>query len=245
MTVLLWILAATAVNSLVALVGAFSLFVKEKMFKKCVHVLVAFSAGTLLAGAFFHLLAESLESIEANIAFSILIGAFILFFLIERVLHWHHCHEGKCDVHPVSYLILIGDSLHNFIDGLIIAASFVVNIDFGIITTVLIISHELPQELGDFAILVHGGFDKKKALFFNFLSQVVSVIGGVVGFFLVGITNFSVFILPFAAGGFIYIATSDLIPELHKQSDLKKSVLSVIFFILGIAFMIGIKLIGE
>lgn len=137
-----------------------------------------------LAGGFFHLLAESLEHLTTTVSFSLLLLGFILFFFIERFLKWHHCHEEKCEVHPFSYLILFGDGIHNFIDGLIIAASFLVNINFGIVTTLLIIGHEVPQELGDFGVLVYGGFSKVKALTFNFISQLTCMIGGVLGFFI-------------------------------------------------------------
>jgi len=243
MSVLLWIIAATVLNSLVALVGAVSLACSKNTLERILHALVGFSAGALLGGAFFHLLAESLEEIPAMEAFYILFAGFILFFLIERFLHWHHCHEGKCDVHAFSYLILFGDAIHNFIDGIIIAAAFIVNFGVGIVTTVVVISHELPQELGDFGVLVYGGFDRKKALIYNFLAQLTSVLGGIIGFFLIGNSGLSIYLLPFAAGGFIYIGASDLIPELHKQASMKKTIGAFAFFLLGILFMIGIKLV--
>lgn len=243
MSVLLWIILATVVNGLAAFVGAFSLFVREKFLKKILLLLVAFSAGGLLSGGLLHLLAESLETLETGTAFTITLVGFSLFFIIERFLHWHHCHEGKCEVHSFTYMILIGDGVHNFIDGLIIAASFIISVPFGIITTLLIIGHEIPQELGDFGALVHGGFEKKKALLFNFGSQLTAIAGGIVGFFLGGEPWFTPMLLPFAAGGFFYIAASDLIPELHKESDMKKSILYFAFFLLGIAFMVAIKLL--
>ena len=241
MSTLLWIIAATAANSLVALAGAITLACSKKTFERILHALVGFSAGALLAGAFFHLLAESLEEIASMDAFYILFAGFILFFLIERFLHWHHCHEGKCDVHAFSYLILFGDAIHNFIDGIIIAASFIVSAGIGLATTLLVISHELPQELGDFGVLVYGGFERKKALAYNFLAQLTSIVGGILGFFLIAATGLAVYLLPFAAGGFIYIGASDLIPELHKQASMKKTVTAFAFFLLGIAFMIAIK----
>ena len=241
MSVLLWIILATIVNGLVAFVGAFSLFIKEKFLKKILLVLVAFSAGGLLSGGMLHLLAESLEMLEAETAFLISLSGFSLFFIIERFLHWHHCHDDTCMVHSFTYMILIGDGVHNFIDGLIIAASFIISIPFGVMTTILILGHEIPQELGDFGALVHGGFDKRKALLFNFGSQLTAVAGGILGFFIGGEAWFTPFLLPFAAGGFFYIAASDLIPELHKETDIKKSILYFAFFLLGIAFMISTK----
>ncbi len=242
MSTLLLIILATIIDGLVAFVGAFSLFIRDKSLQKILLLLVAFSAGALLAGGFLHLLAESLSDMTPDLAFAITLVGFSAFFIIERFLHWHHCHEGNCDVHTFTYLILIGDGVHNFIDGLVMAASFIVSVPFGVVTTLLIIGHEIPQELGDFGILVHGGFDKRKALFFNFASQLTCVIGGIVGFFAASsISSFTPYLLPFAAGGFFYIAASDLIPELHKESDLKKSILYFVFFALGIGFMMFTK----
>jgi len=241
--ILLLIIAATFINSLIALTGALSFLCKEKTLQKIVFVLVGFSAGALLGGAFLHLIAESIEAMEINATFLIVISGFSLFFLMEKFLYWHHCHEGKCDVHPYTYLILFGDGIHNFIDGLIIAASFFINPVFGGITTIMILSHELPQELGDFGVLVYGGMEKRKALMYNFASQLTSIIGGVIGFFLAEFGGFQVYLLPLAAGGFIYIAASDLIPELHKEISKGKSMAAFGFFIIGIAFMFAVKMI--
>ncbi len=243
MSTLAWILAATIANSLVALAGIITLFCSKRTLEGVLFALVGFSAGALLSGAFFHLLTESLEEMAAMTAFTYLFVGFVLFFLIERILHWHHCHRGECEVHPASYLILFGDGIHNFIDGLIIAASFVVNIGFGIVTTLLIIGHELPQELGDFGVLVYGGFGRKKALLFNLISQMASIAGGLLGFFVVAASGLTTLLLPFAAGGFIYIAASDLVPELHKESSLRKTIVSFAFFLAGIAFMAGTKML--
>jgi zinc and cadmium transporter len=248
MDVLIWILLATVVNGLVGLVGIFSLWMKDKLFNKLIMVLVAFSAGALLSGAFFHLLPEALEELPAMNVFAFLMAGFIMFFIVERFLHWHHCHHhgGECKVHPVSYLILFGDGVHNLIDGIIIGVSFVVGVPFGIITTLLIIGHEIPQELGNFAVLVYGGFGKTKALIYSFISQLTCVIGGIAAYFFSRSIEGAVpLILPFAAGGFIYIAASDLIPELHKEPKLKKSLLSFGFFVVGIAFMLALKLLLE
>jgi zinc and cadmium transporter len=175
-------------------------------------------------------------------AFGYLFVGFILFFLVEKFLHWHHCHEGDCDEHQFTYLVMFGDAIHNAIDGLVIAASFLVSVPFGIITTLLIISHEIPQELGDFGVLVYGGFTRVKAITFSFAAQLTAVIGGVIGFLMAGNAGFVTFLLPFTAGGFLYIAASDLIPELHKENNLKKSMLSFAFFVVGVVFMLGMKI---
>lgn len=245
MNLLLLIILVTFINGLIGLVGIFALGLKEKLLNKIVMSLVAFSAGALLSGALLHLVVESLENLTATATFTYVLVGFILFFLMEKFLYWHHCHKhGKCEVHPVSYLILFGDGIHNFIDGVIIAASFLVNIPFGIITTLIIIGHEIPQELGDFGVLVYSGFSKGKALMYNFISQLACVVGGIVGYFLSSYMEGVIpFVLPVAAGGFIYISASDLVPELHKEPKLKKSLASFGIFIAGILFMFILKFI--
>jgi zinc and cadmium transporter len=237
------ILAATIINALVSLVGVVTLWCNEKTMKRIVFIMVAFSAGALLGGALLHIAAEAIEMMEANMVFLIIITGFSAFFLLERFVYWHHCHDGVCDVHPYTYLILFGDGIHNFIDGLIIAASFMVNPALGIMTTIIIIAHEVPQELGDFGVLVFGGMKKRKALGYNLISQLTAIVGGMIGFLLSSFSTFSMFMLPFAAGGFIYIAASDLIPELHKEVDRKKSIMSFIFFIIGVLFMLGTSIL--
>ncbi len=233
----------TVIDGLISLVGAFSLWLNEKHLRKLVVILVPFSAGALLSGALFHLLEESLEKLEPMIAFIYLMVGFIFFFIIEKFFHWRHCHEGKCDVHPFTYTILVGDAVHNFIDGIIIAVSFLISVPFGIVTTLLIIGHEIPQELGDFGVLVYGGMNKIKALTANFMVQLTAILGGVLGYLLAtSIKEIIPFMLPFAAGGFIYIAACDLIPELHKEPKLSKSMFHFAFFIIGIVFMLGLKL---
>ena len=182
METLHWILLSTFLVSLISFIGVFTLSLKEKFLNKILLILVSFAAGALIGGAFFHLLPEALEiSFDLNIFVYLVVGIFV-FFILERVLHWRHCHKGKCDVHPFTYLNLVGDGVHNFIDGLIIAASFLTNISLGIITTIAVIFHEIPQEIGDFGILVYGGFSRTKALFFNFLSALTAILGALVGF---------------------------------------------------------------
>lgn len=169
---------------------------------------------------------------------------FILFFIIEKVLHRRYCHKGKCDVHTFQYMNLIGDSVHNFIDGLIIAASFIVSIPLGITTTVAIAAHEIHQEIGDFGVLIYGGFEKKKAILLNFAVALTVVIGGIVGYLISkSVEQAVVFLIPFAAGGFIYIAATDLIPEIKKELNIKKSMATILVFICGILIMWLIKIV--
>ena len=180
---LTYIILATVVVSFLSFVGIFTLSLKAKMLNKILLILVGLSAGTLMGGAFLHLLPEATEDNTGLDVFVYVLVGFIIFFIIEKVLHWRHCHKGECEIHTFTYMNLIGDSIHNFIDGLIMAASFVVSIPLGITTTIAISSHEIPQEIGDFGVLIYGGFSKKKALLLNFLVALTAVLGGLIGYF--------------------------------------------------------------
>ncbi|MFX1451750.1 MAG: ZIP family metal transporter, partial [Promethearchaeota archaeon] len=178
-----------------------------------------------------------------NIMIYVITG-FTMFFVIEKLLHWRHCHKGYCEIHTFAHMNLLGDSIHNFIDGLILAASFVASIPLGIITTIAIASHELPQEIGDFGVLIHGGYEKRRALLLNFLVALTVVFGGILGYFIVSLIEpIFIFLLPFAAGGFFYIAATDLIPELKKEESMKKSTLVLLIFLLGIFLMWLIRIL--
>ena len=238
MPTLLWIIVATVAMSVVSLVGALALVLKENILKRIIKPLVAFSAGSLLGGAFLHLLPEALEeSGEINKIFIILLIGFAAFFLLEQFIHWHHCHRLPSEhKHPVTYLILISDGVHNFLDGLAIGAAFVIDVRLGLATTLAIAMHEIPQELGDFGILIHGGWQKAKALLFNFFSGLTAVAGGIIAWLLAGNIEI-VYLLPFAAGNFIYIAASDLIPEIKNQDCVSRNVLHFLAFVFGIGFM--------
>lgn len=237
--VLAYILISTTIVSLISLVGIFAFILKEQLLHKILFGLIGFSAGALIGGAFLHLLPEALAEAKSSTVFSYLILGIVLFFMLERYLHWRHCHQdGACDVHPVTYLSLVGDAFHNFIDGMVIAVAFITSFKLGVITTLAVIFHEIPQELGDFAVLVYGGFSKRKALFYNFISAITAVLGAVVAYFIADIASgFSNIILPVTAGGFVYIAASDLIPEIHKEKDLRRSTWAFAAFLLGIIFM--------
>jgi zinc and cadmium transporter len=243
---LIWAVGASIVVSLISLIGILSLLVKHKLMDKMLILLIGFSAGGLIGGAFLHLLPEALEQAESHIVFSYFILGFIAFFILEKYFYWRHCHEGVCRIHAFTYLNLIGDGIHNFTDGLVIGASFAMNINFGVITTLAIILHEIPQEIGDFGVLVYGGFTKFKALYYNFLIALTCVLGTILGYFISkNINDFSLFLLPFAAGGFVYIAACDLIPELHKQPDLKKSASAMVSFLCGILFILFARMLSN
>lgn len=238
MSTLVSSLLGAVIVSLISLIGVISLSFQKKTLHHILLILVAFAAGGLIGSAFFHILPEALQFEESSLVFTFVITGFALFFVMEKVIYWRHCHDGVCTTHPFVYLNLIGDGIHNFVDGLIIVASFHVDVHVGIFTTATIVLHEIPQELGDFGVLLHGGFSVGKALFYNFVTALVSVLGVIVGFFLVNlIETMSNFLLAFAAGGFIYIAASDLVPELHKEQHRGKSILSFLFFLLGIILM--------
>jgi len=230
--------------SLIAWVGLVTLFLKEKLLKKILLPLVAFSAGALIGGAFLHMIPETIDKIGPRLdIFLWLLLGFSLFFLLEQFIQWHHCHKVPSEhKKPVTYLILIADGIHNFIGGLAIAGAFIVSIKVGIITWLACASHEVPQELGDFGILIHGGWKKKKALLFNFFSALTIVAGGIVAYLFS--TKMDVtFLLPFAAGNFIYIATSDLIPEIKHGHSVKNNLIHFLSFIVGILLILIVRLI--
>lgn len=237
---LTYILLSTLIVSLIAFIGIFTLSIKEKLLHKITIFLVALSAGTLMGGAFFHLIPESLEKYSGTFNFVIL--GFILFFIIEKLLHWHHCHDNNCTIHSFAYINLVGDSVHNFIDGLIIAAAFLTNTSLGVATTIAVLFHEIPQEIGDFGVLIHGGFSKAKALFLNFITAITAILGGLIGYLVSNHTEvLTLYLTPIAAGGFIYISASDLIPEIKKETKINKCLINIAIFIIGILIMYGLK----
>ncbi len=237
---LLEILIATFLVSLISFAGVIVLGLKERFLNKILLFLVALSAGALIGGAFLHLIPEVQNM---NGVFLYVIGGFFLFFVVEKVLHWRHCHKKNCSVHSFAYMNLVGDFFHNFLDGLIIAASFLVDFKLGTVTTLAIAIHEIPQEIGDFGVLIYGGMKKRKAIFLNFLFALTAVLGGLTGY-LLSFTSFNLnFIIPIAAGGFIYIAASDLIPEIRKDNTLL-SIGHIIIFLAGIGLMWLLKGLG-
>ncbi len=249
MSVFFYILISTFLISLIAFVGAVILFLKEEFLDKILLILVSFAAGALIGGAFLHLLPETIEEkgMEEGFLLKIflfLIFGFCAFFILENSIKWHHHHAKKHpEIKPFSYLILISDSIHNFIDGLIIAGSFLVSLSLGMVTTLAVVLHEIPQEIGDFGILIYSGFKKGKALLLNFLSAITVIFGGIFGFLLSEKMGGSmIFLLPFAAGSFIYIACSDLIPEIKHKVSPQKSLFHFLVFLSGILIMLLIKL---
>ena len=249
MQVWLYTILSVVFVSLISLIGIFVIpFSREKLNKVLIYF-VSFSAGTLLGDAFIHLIPEAYEKLGIQLSIPLyILSGIVAFFVLEKFIHWRHCHiiASENHPHPFSYVILAGDAIHNFIDGLIIGASFIVSIPIGIATTTAIIFHEIPHELGNFCSLVYGGFSKSKALYYNFITAISAVFGALfVLIFSVKENNLTNFLIPFAAGGFIYVASADFIPELHKHTELKKSFWQLVTFILGIGLMVALLLLFE
>jgi zinc and cadmium transporter len=233
---------AVLIVSLISFIGVFTLSLKKDQLERILYLLVSLAAGTMIGDAFIHLIPESLESFEnEHSVFLGVIAGILLFYVLENIIQWRHCHIQPSEEHkhPLALSNLIGDGVHNFTDGLIIGGSFFAGVEIGILTTITIILHELPQEIGDFGVLIYSGIKRKKALFYNFLSALIALLGVTVSLIL-GTQSESlvIYILPFAAGGFIYIAVADLIPELrHGCENWKRSVLKFLAILLGIGVM--------
>lgn len=234
---LFYILLFTFMGSVLSLIGGIVLLFKEKIAIKISHFLFSFAAGTLLGVAFLDLIPEALQEAEnGNILFWVLFGM-LTFFLLERFIHWfhhHHEHEEKDIKHTIP-LILIGDSVHNFIDGVAIAAAFLVNIPLGIATAFAVAAHEIPQEVGDFGILLHRGMKARKVLLFNVLSSLAAILGALLTFFAGAMAaGLLPFFLAVTAGFFIYIAASDLIPEIHNEKRKGFAFIETLLLFLGV-----------
>jgi len=233
--------------SLISLIGVFVLSIKEEFLRKYIFIFISLAVGALLGDAFVHLIPEALES-SSNVALtsSLIIVGILLFFLVEKFFHWHHHGEDANEphIHPIGKLILFSDGVHNITDGMIIGASFLVSVPIGIATTIAVILHEIPQEIGDFVVLLHAGYSRKRALFLNFLSALTAVIGVIMAFIIGNMGEyFNAWILSIVAGGFIYIAIADLIPELHKTKELKHSIIQIVVVIAGILAILALVLI--
>lgn len=241
-TAYLYTFVSILVVSVISLIGVFFL-----PSRKYIFLFISLAVGALLGDAFIHLIPEAFEkSSNTTVTGALTIMGILLFFILEKFLHWHHHGEDANDnhIHPIGKLIFFSDSVHNFLDGIIIAASFIVSIPVGIATTIAVILHEIPQEIGDFAILLHSGYTRRRALVLNFLSALTAFVGAL-AFFAFGTLAESLveYSLPLAAGGFIYIALTDLIPELHKTKQAKHSfyqlaaVLSGVFAMIALTFL--------
>lgn len=244
----LYTLVSVAIVSLISLIGILTLFFSGVKLKNLLLFFISFAAGALLGDVFFHIFPE----IVSKVGFNFKVSAFILlgmliFFILEKVIHWRHCHVLTSDSHPhhLATLNLVGDGLHNFLDGLIIGGSYLVSLSLGIATTLAVILHEIPQEIGDFSVLIYSGIKPKRALFYNFLSALLALVGAL--FILIfgkALSQPEIWLLPLTCGGFLYIAVADLIPELHKEIQPSRSLLQLFCIILGLGVMILLLLIG-
>ncbi len=246
-TVWLYTLGSTLIVSLIALIGIGTLAIKEKLLKRITILLVSLSGGALIGDAFIHILPETVEEFGfgLDVSLYVLLGI-LVFFVLEKFVHWHHCQCPEHDHHkPFTTTVLVGDSLHNFVDGLFIATSYLVDIHLGIATTIAVIFHEIPQEIGDFGVLIHGGMKKAKAILLNFATALMALVGAVVGLYIgEAHEGFLKFILPLTAGGFIYVANTDLFPELHKESHkIRNSILQFLMVVIGIGMMVALEYI--
>ncbi|RME54206.1 ZIP family metal transporter [Candidatus Woesearchaeota archaeon] len=246
MNYIIYTILSVILISLISILAALPFLLKKKFSQRILLLLMSFSVGTLMGAVVLHLLPEALENgYNINLALFILLG-YVVFFVFEKLIHWHHhriskikCSESHGHGYQLAPINLVGDALHNLIDGMIIAATYYVSVPLGIVATLSIMLHEIPQEISDFAVLLYSGLNKRKAILFNFISALTAIVGAVIGILMAGnVESFTMFALPFAAGSFVYIAASNLVPELHKDCSMKNSVLHFLAIVAGIGLMI-------
>lgn len=244
MSVLSWIVVAGLAMSAVALIGGAALLMPERLFSPIVMPLVALAAGALLGGALFHMLPESIALIGNHLSVYAWVAAGIVsFHVLEQFLHWHHCHRPITEHRPLGYMILAADGLHNLIGGLAVGSAFIVDIRLGIVTWLVAAAHEIPQELGDFGILVHSGWSVRHALLYNVASALTFPLGGLLAYGLAGQVNVAV-LVPFAAGNFIYIALTDLLPEITTSPIPRKKITHTLSFATGLLLLWAIAILA-
>ena len=238
------IFLATLLVSLSSLSGVLFLSLRPERVARVSAWLVAFASGTLIGGAFFHLIPESLRL--GNATFPLLVAGILSFFALEKFLCWQHCHETQCEVHSFTYLNLVGNCIHNFIDGLVIAGGFLVSVDVGIVIVAVVLFHEVPQKIGEFGVLTYGGFTARKAVLLNGMTSLTVVMGGMLGYlFSVHVKALQPLLLPFAAGAFAYVALADLIPELHRRRRPDESLAQFGLMILGAVLLWGARYLSH
>lgn len=239
---LVYIFGSVLVVSLLSLAGL--AFFRGSFVHKSMHLLVSFAAGALLAATFFDLLPAALVDLPPPAAFGTALLGILFFFVVERFLYWHHHHDHHHHRHPFTYLNLVGDGLHNFVDGAVIAAAYLASVPLGLLTTIAVVAHEIPQEVGDFSILIFGGFTHRKALMYNFLTALTAFAGaGLTILFAQALLSLTPFLVAFAAGNFLYIAGVDLLPELHKEKNFTKSAHQFGALVAGIALIWAVGLL--
>jgi zinc and cadmium transporter len=243
MSTLGWIILGGLLMAAIAMVGSITLLLRPVTLERLLLPLVAFAAGSLIGGAFFHMIPAALDARLDGLGVGVaVVAGFTVFLLLEQILHWHHCHRATAACRqPLTWLILIGDGLHNFIGGLAIAGTFLVDTRLGITSLLAAAAHEVPQELGDFGVLVHGGWSRRRALLFNLLSGLTFLAGGLVTYGLSSTLDVS-WLIPFAAGNFLYIGATDLVPEVSRHGSLGKNLGNLAAFVAGILLMLAARL---
>jgi zinc and cadmium transporter len=246
-----WILGSGLLMSCISFLGAVTFIIPERVVQSMLLPLVSLAAGSLLGSALFYLLPESVEVMGngMNVYLYVLAG-FLTFFILEQFLHWHHYHGTEDELHqhhhhqhkPVTYLVLISHGIHNFVDGIVVGGSFLVDIRIGIFAWIGVALHEIPQKLGDYSILLHGGWKQKKALIYNFLCSLSFLAGSLLIFFLAKEIEVH-FLIPFAAGMFLYVAAVDLVPEIKNHHNVKKNAIHFISFVIGVAIILTFRLL--
>ena len=247
-SLILWIIVFTALGGVMSVLaaGAF-LLLPEKVRTRLLSPMVSFAIGALLGAAFLAILPHAFEvpGVDAHSVTLTVLCGILVFFLLEKMVIWRHCHTDDCEAHvpdmdkvrnmATGNLILIGDGIHNMVDGVLIAAAFLTDVHLGVVTSIAVIAHEIPQELGDVAVLLHSGFSRGKALLYNMLTSLTRIIGGVVAFYSLSLANRIVpYVLAIAASSFIYIAVADLIPGLHKRPEFSATVQQIALIALGV-----------
>lgn len=234
-------IVSTFLVSLIALIGVFLTPIKEERLKKFLIYFVSFSTGALFGGAFFHLIPDVVNQVGLTFQVSsMILGGILLFFVIEKGIHWHHnlSQYEREHAHPLAMMSLIGGGFHNVIDGLVIGASYLVSIPTGIAITGAIMLHKVPKEMGWFGVLVHSGYSKTRAILYSYISSLFTIVGAMIALILSNfLSNIQYVIVPLSAGGFIYLAGSDMLPELHKEPGVRKSILQLIAILAGLAVM--------
>lgn len=238
----LYAILSACLVSILSFVGVFLLYFKSDKLSGILNLLICFAIGTLLGNAFFQLVPESYFHMEsAAITSWFILGGFLVFFVMEQLIHINHA--NKKTIKPYGYLSLYADGIHNFVDGILIGATWMFSPELGLATTLGIILHEIPQEISDFGILLRAGFNKRKALLFNFISACTAILGTAIALWIgTQIAHFSIYMLPVAAGGFIYLATGCLIPEILRDTTKKNLAVNIIFILSGLAFIYYIGL---
>jgi zinc and cadmium transporter len=240
MPTLAWIIVAGLAMSALALVGTVTVVLPRSTLERILLPLVGLAAGSLLGGAFFHMLPEAVDALGNRLALYLwLVAGFLTFFVLEQFLHWHHCHHAVHTTHrPLGYPILVADGLHNLIGGLAVGSAFVVDVRVGTVTWLVAAAHEIPQELGDFGVLVHSGWRRRAALAWNLASALTFLVGALIAYALAAHVEVA-YLLPFAAGNFIYIAAADLLPELTAQPRSRDKLETTVAFLVGLAILLA------